>query len=329
MPTGVDERVKRIYLLVALDSRSQGWSKRKIHEESLSRLARLRHPPGPPSRSWAYQYLREIQPRIDERGWLEEPWSLGSLVDPRFGPSPARVHELLLLARHARIAESQFTIRQALWASRLADVVSAYGAASEVARIQGLLMFSQQMAEEELWAELLGRPFDTKEDYDVEATNYWAHFAGPALGGGESYDTGFRLNVPSDRRGPMSEAPPAVDSRRHDIQTRSDTSDLVRRGPNLYQPQIERLVMAIDQFAGPGEDLWSDQVTIDQFEIALMGLKRASDLIEDWDDIPDQRIAGLAAILTTHLTESSGRLSLDFVGPAIDEWRATDGEARG
>lgn len=327
MPAAVDDRIKRIYFLVATDPRNRGWSKRKIHEECLARVARSANPPKPPSRAWAYAFLYDLEARVADRAWMDEPWSMGSMADPRFGPSPVRVHELLLMARHARIAEAQFTVRQAQWASRLSDVVGAYSAPGEVARIQGLLMFSQEMAEEERWAELVGGVFDTRQGFDIEATNYWAYFVGPSLGGGEPYDTGFRLAIPDDRRGPMSDQPPRTDTLWPEIRSQGDNPDRVRRGPNVYEPRIERLVMAIDQGGDFGEAPWSDHVTLDQFEMALIGMKRASELTEGWDDLPHQRVAALASELARRVTEPDVKLSLYLVDEVIEEWRSTDGDA--
>ena len=339
MPPGIDQRVRQIYVSLASDPANRGKSPAWIHREALSRIPKMRNPPKSPGKSWAYDYLAKTLAKLKGQDWLEQPWSLTSLADLLFTDGLVNAGELVILARHAKVTDLRFTNRQARWAVRLTDVVGSRLAprggedadtyrvvSNEIAHTQGLLLASQLLADEEIWAEVEGTDVATSAWIDDEAFFAWpvygGYLGGSELGSSAELVTGHGRWSPFDARdvGELSSTS-ASESRRSPLE--SDRSADIRGG-RLYSPEVQRLINAIYSVRLPDRRYWASKVTIDQFEMALVILRSAYEEISKEDQLSKAQMNQLATSVTEILGQhfDEGMRSLrTVVDESITQWR--------
>lgn len=129
------------------------WHWKQIHS-AIQEWIKKYHPNYPvPGGSAVIKAVRDAR---KEKSPLEDPWSMG--VAKRFNIPDDAGPDLLALLKRSIIGDTKFTIRQAIWAARLKDVVWETPAAD---RLKELRNWSGRYAIEERVSESLGKPLDT------------------------------------------------------------------------------------------------------------------------------------------------------------------------
>ena len=248
----------------------------------------------------------------------------------------------MTLGRHAKVTNLRFTNRQARWAVRLADVVGSqltlngvgdadtYRVVSdEIARTQGLLLASQILADEELWAEAEGTAVVTTAWIDDEAFFAWPVYGG-YLGGSES-GSSAELVMAHGRWNPFLASDvgeisiKSIGTNRR-APTKPDKSDGIRGG-TLYAPEEQRLINAIYAVRLPDRHYWASKATIDQFEMAFVILRSACEEIGREHNLSRSQMTRLATLVTEILGQRiDGRVnSLRTVAEeSIAQWRSAN-----
>jgi len=340
MPPLIDQRVRNVYIALATDVENRRKSVAWIIDAAEKRLQKMRNPPRVPGKSWAYDFVPKILKRLGDQDWFERPWSLGSLADPRFADGLINAGELVTLGRHAKLTGLRFTNRQARWAVRLADVVgsklslngvgdaNSYRVVSnEIARTQGLLLASQTLSDEELWAVAEDRDIATTAWIDDEAYFTWPVYGG-YLGGWEG-GSSVELAGIWERWNPFYASDVGERSFISTAENRRtpDESDMRAgiRGGRLYPAEVQRLINAIYKIRLPDGHYWASKVTLDQFEMALVIIRSACHVIDERDELDNSEMVRLATAVTEILGQRIyGRGgSLSTIGEeSIAQWRS-------
>ncbi len=145
------------------------WNASQIHERYLILLGDANKAVG---LNAIQKHLEEIKPRYQEilKTGLDEPWHMGVLNNKDIAIDAEAVPYILLLQTWAEKAQDEFvkqpfTIRQAIWLSKLRCVVElSKMKPKELVKIaQFLWHWSKAYAQREIGCHLRGIPFDTVE----------------------------------------------------------------------------------------------------------------------------------------------------------------------